>query len=94
MTASQVLLDAVGWDAATDTSGPDVRLGLVSGPLVGTVTLGSTGSPTSVSIGLHGEVTLSGIGADGTGKVACVKSDATIGTCTSTVGAGGTCTCS
>lgn len=40
-----------------------------------------------------GEVTFAGVGADGTGKTLCVKADANIGTCTTVVGAGGTCTC-
>lgn len=40
-----------------------------------------------------GELYFAGISADGTGKVACVKNDGNIGSCSTTVGAGGTCTC-
>ncbi|MGE0460893.1 MAG: hypothetical protein AB7Q16_05950 [Vicinamibacterales bacterium] len=40
------------------------------------------------------EIQLGGVSLDGTGKVLCVKSDATIGTCTTGVGGSGTCTCS
>lgn len=40
-----------------------------------------------------GELYFAGISADGAGKVACVKGDGNIGSCSTTVGAGGTCTC-
>ena len=41
-----------------------------------------------------GEIFLSGISGDGTGKVACVKSDGAVGTCTNQPNGSGVCTCS
>lgn len=41
-----------------------------------------------------GELNIVTISGDGSGKVVCIKSDGNLGTCTSAVGAGGTCTCS
>lgn len=41
-----------------------------------------------------GETYLFGVKGDGTGKVVCVKSDGSLGTCTDQPGASGTCTCS
>jgi hypothetical protein len=40
-----------------------------------------------------GEVKFAGISGDGTGKVACVKANGFVGTCTTVVGVGGDCTC-
>lgn len=40
-----------------------------------------------------GELKFAGVASDGTGKVTCVKADGFIGTCTTVVGSGGTCTC-
>ena len=39
------------------------------------------------------ETTLYGVSTDGSGKVVCVKADGALGSCSSVVGAGGTCTC-
>ena len=52
----------------------------------GTVAPGST---------LHvvGEAQISGISGDGSGKVVCIKSNGELGTCSSVVASGGTCTC-
>ena len=50
---------------------------------------------TAPSVALHvaGEVNITGINADGTGKAVCIMADQTLGTCTDAVGASGTCTC-
>lgn len=56
-----------------------------------------TGSGTRfvrMTIAHDGEVDIASVSGDGTGKVVCIKSDGNLGTCTTTVGAGGTCTCS
>lgn len=41
-----------------------------------------------------GEASIGGVSADGSGKVVCVNASGNLGTCSSVVGAGGTCTCS
>lgn len=53
---------------------------------IGTVSPGAT-------LGVSGEVNISGIGADGTGKSVCIKSDGNLGTCSNAVNATGQCTC-
>lgn len=45
------------------------------------------------TIQINDEIYAIGVGEDGSGKVVCVKADKNLGTCTSAVGAGGTCTC-
>jgi hypothetical protein len=40
-----------------------------------------------------GEAKISGISGDGKGKVVCIKSDGTLGTCSSGISFNGTCTC-
>lgn len=46
-------------------------------------------------IGVVGtEIGIAGVSSDGIGKVLCVKSDATIGTCSTSVDGSGVCTCS
>ncbi len=40
-----------------------------------------------------GEVDMIGVSGDGTGKVVCIKADGNLGTCSSVVASGGTCTC-
>lgn len=49
---------------------------------------------TRITITSGGEVNISTISGDGTGKAVCIKSDGNLGTCTDAVGGGGTCTCS
>jgi len=51
-----------------------------------------TSNPRS-TLHVIGEANISGISGDGTGKVVCIKSDGNLGTCSSAVGASGTCTC-
>ena len=70
-----------------------------TGPDVASVTAFSTNTASGVSISADtitatGEVTMSGIASDGTGKVACVKSNGYIGTCTDQPNGSGVCTCS
>ena len=50
-------------------------------------------SSIAMTIDTSQEISMDGISSDGTGKVVCIKADGNLGTCTSTVGAGGTCTC-
>jgi len=42
---------------------------------------------------IEGELNITGIGSDGTGKVVCIKANEDLGTCSDAPGAGGTCTC-
>ena len=42
---------------------------------------------------IEGEANIGGVASDGSGKVVCIKSDGTLGTCTDTPDGGGTCTC-
>lgn len=44
-------------------------------------------------LNLSGEIKIGGISGDGAGKVACVKSDGNLGTCTNQPNASGVCTC-
>lgn len=48
---------------------------------------------TILSVTSTGELTVPGISSDGSGKTVCIKSDGRLGTCSSVVGADGTCTC-
>lgn len=48
---------------------------------------------TNRKMDIGGELTATGFKSDGTGKALCVKSDGNIGTCSTAVGASGTCTC-
>lgn len=59
--------------------------------IAGNLGIGTT-TPNS-KLHVIGEANISGISGDGTGKVVCIKSDGNLGTCSTTVGAGGTCTC-
>ncbi len=52
-----------------------------------------TNSPES-ELHVIGEVNVSGVSGDGTGKVICIKSDGNFGTCSDQPGGSGTCTCS
>jgi hypothetical protein len=54
---------------------------------------GAAASTERFAVTNTGEMSASGISADGSGKVVCIKSDGFLGTCSSVVGAGGTCTC-
>jgi hypothetical protein len=45
------------------------------------------------NVDVTGEVDISGISGDGAGSAVCIKSNGELGTCSSGVGAGGTCTC-
>lgn len=70
-----------------------------TGPDTAAVTASATNTGSSVAISadtinITGESQMSGIASDGTGKVACVKSDGYIGTCTNQPNASGVCTCS
>lgn len=40
-----------------------------------------------------GEISISGIASDGSGKVVCIKSDGNLGTCSSIIDITGLCTC-
>lgn len=51
------------------------------------------GSARWQDLNLSGEIKIGGISADGAGKVACVKSDGNLGTCTNQPNASGVCTC-
>lgn len=51
------------------------------------------GSVSQFFVDNGGEVNAAGISGDGSGKVVCIKADGNLGTCSSTVAAGGTCTC-
>ena len=53
---------------------------------IGTANPGST-------LEVNGETKITGISGDGSGKAVCVKADGNLGTCSSAVGAAGTCTC-
>ena len=46
-----------------------------------------------VALHVVGEVNITGISGDGSGKAVCIKSDRTLGTCSDAVGGSGTCTC-
>ena len=81
------------------TLGEDQTAGIQLSPRAGgnvTINSGNLGvGTTTPKSRLHvvGEANISGISGDGTGKVVCIKSDGNLGTCSSAVGAGGTCTC-
>lgn len=51
------------------------------------------GSARWQDLNLSGEIKIGGISSDGAGKVACVKSDGSLGTCTNQPNASGVCTC-
>ncbi|MBI3045933.1 MAG: type II secretion system protein [Candidatus Harrisonbacteria bacterium] len=51
------------------------------------------GSARWQDLNLSGEIKIGGISTDGTGKVACVKSDGNLGTCSTVPNASGVCTC-
>jgi len=57
----------------------------------GNVGIGTTAP--GVALHVVGEVNITGISGDGTGKAVCIKSDRTLGTCSDAVGGSGTCTC-
>lgn len=93
--------DADGGDVII-SSGPSTGSG-ASSFVVNTPTAGSTGTTTRSPVErfrvkgaqttVTGELNVSGVSGDGSGKVVCIKSDGNMGTCSSAVGAGGTCTC-
>lgn len=68
------------------TSGVELCYNPTYGPVV-------TFFPGSTQLTLVGEIYASGVSDDGNGKVACITSLKTLGTCGSVVGIGGTCTC-
>lgn len=51
------------------------------------------GSARWQDLNLSGEIKIGGISGDGVGKVACVKADGNLGTCTTQPNASGVCTC-
>jgi len=51
-----------------------------------------TATPNS-KLDVVGEVNITGVSGDGTGKVVCIKSNGNLGTCSSVVALDGTCTC-
>jgi hypothetical protein len=52
----------------------------------------NTTNPAS-TLTVNGEANITGISGDGTGKVVCIKSDGSLGTCTDQPAVDGTCTC-
>lgn len=58
----------------------------------GNLGVGTSGAP-AAKLHVIGETKLTGVSGDGSGKAVCVKSDGNLGTCSSAVAAGGTCTC-
>ena len=57
----------------------------------GNVGIGTV-NPTA-TLDVNGEAKIGGVAGDGTGKAVCVKSDGTLGTCSSALSAFGTCGC-
>lgn len=55
--------------------------------------LGSALINVADSFKITGELNVTGISGDGTGRAVCIKADGNLGTCQDAVGAGGTCTC-
>jgi len=48
----------------------------------------------SMNATIYGDVNITSVSGDGSGKVVCIKADGNLGTCSDAPGAGGTCTCS
>ncbi len=60
----------------------------------GAISINATGGiRAGGTIGSVGEATFGGVSGDGAGKAVCIKAGGDLGTCTNTVGAGGTCIC-
>lgn len=81
------LADFYSADHSAITNIPAARYSLLN--LDAGKTIYSAGSITAL-----GEASIGGVSADGSGKVVCVNASGNLGTCSSVVGAGGTCTCS
>lgn len=90
LNGSQVAIDfPSGGSVRTGSSGTNVYLD------AGTLWVrDGNGVSANAQLKVMGETSVSGISADGTGKVVCIKADSNLGTCTDAPNGSGVCTCS
>lgn len=80
---------------STSTSGDrNTTINLFTSNTGGAASLALHSTPSTSFVQLNGEFLIDSIRSDGAGKVACVKADQTLGTCSTAPNASGVCTCS